>query len=158
MVNQLFFRRHFQVAYVANDARAAMRRLADDFGVRNWQVAADRPAESLQEVIGLAWVGELMLEVIQPRPSRPSLYTDWVPPGSDEVRLHHLAFIADGPADYAQAVAGLEAMGYPSVYSGSFGARLDFAYIDTRAAVGHYYEIFDLKPEGRAFFDAVPRN
>lgn len=156
-MSQLFFRRHFQVAYVANDAGAAMRLFADQFGVRNWQVTADRPPEALQEVVALAWVGELMLEIIEPRPSRPSLYTGWVAPGSDEIRLHHLAFVADGPDDYARCVAELEAKGYPDVYSRKT-ERLDFAYLDTRAAVGHYYELFDLKPEGQAFFDAVPRN
>ena len=157
-MSQLFFRRHFQVAYVANDAEAAMRLFGDRFGVRDWLVRGDRPPTSLQEVIALAWVGELMLEIIQPRASLPSLYTGWVAPGSDEIRLHHLAFIADGPEDYARCIADLEAKGYPKVYGGDFGGRLDFAYLDTRAALGHYYELFDLKPEGRAFFDTVPRN
>ena len=49
--------------------------------------------------------------------------------------------------------------GCPVAAEGAAGDMLEFAYIDTTKAFGHYYELIYLKGEGRTrFFGPVPHN
>lgn len=161
MTVPVLFQQHFQIAYVVRDIEAATRRFAREFGIVRWDVmdmaALLGPGHGTR-FIGNAYAGEVMIELIEPDPAGESLYRDWIPDATDGVRLHHLGFLVRSDADFRAAVAQLEAAGYPTAHSGSFGDNLDYHYADTTALLGHYYELIHLKPAGEQFFARIPRN
>ncbi|MBV9511714.1 MAG: VOC family protein [Caulobacteraceae bacterium] len=152
---------HFQIAYVVRDVQASMRRLADQFGVARWYVEdmqALHGPEAPIAFIGLAYAGEVMLELIEARPGRQSIYLDWLPEAEDGLKLHHLGFLSPSEADFRARVEQLNAAGYPTAAAGAFGDILDFHYADTTPVFGHYHELIRLKAEGEAYFAKAPRN
>ena len=155
------FKRHFQVAYLVDDAKAAIESLGHRFGVEKWDLMdmmALHGPDSPVRFIGNAWVGEMMIEVIEPDERIDSIYKDWKKDSSAALRFHHLGFLVDSTEEFEAAKAQLVAQGFPVVFDGSFGEVLDFCYVDTTAELGHYYEIIWLKPEGVNFFGRVPVN
>jgi len=50
------------------------------------------------------------------------------------------------------------AAGIRAVLTGSSGGILDYHYADTVQQLGHYCELIRLRPAGRDFWSAVPRN
>jgi len=155
------FKGHFQVAYVAADAKQATERLGTHFGIANWSfldMKAAHGAESAVTRIGMAWVGDMMIEVIEPDPVYESIYQGWLKGGSSPLRFHHLGYFVDSKEALAAIRQQLIDQGHPIVMEGSFGDLLDFAYADTTAELGHYCEFIRPSAEGRAFFDQVPVN
>ena len=161
MTIPVLFKQHFQIAYVVRDMRAATARFKREFGVLEWDimdmVAIMGPGHGTR-FIGNTYVGDTMIELIEPDPAGESIYRDWIPDAADGVRLHHLGFLIRSDDDFRAAIAQLEAAGYPTAVSGSFGDNLDYHYADTTALLGHYYELINLKPAGEAFFARIPRN
>lgn len=154
------FNGHFQNAYVVRDAEAAMRRFTDRYGVRKWDVLD-------QTILGAAsgvrhicntFVGERMIELIDPDPAVRTIYSDWAPDRDDAARLHHLGFWTRSATDFAATVACLSAAGHATAMAGSFGEMLDFHYADTTAELGHFYELIHVRPAGEEFFARMPRN
>lgn len=155
------FKRHFQIAYLVDDAKAAIESLSHRFGVAKWDLmdmAALHGEDSPIRYIGNAWVGETMIEVIEPDESIDSIYSGWNKGSTATLRFHHLGFLVDSAEEFDAAKAQLASQGFPVVFDGSFGEVLDFCYVDTTAELGHYYEIIWLKPEGVSFFGRIPVN
>lgn len=161
MTLPVLFKRHFQVAYVADDVEAATLALGKRFGVSRWDIldmTAIHGPDSAMRLIGNAWVGDMMIEVIEPQPGIASIYTDWKKDSGAAFRLHHLGFLIDSAEEFAAAKRMLAQSGFPIVVDGSFGEVLDYAYADTTAELGHYYEMIRLKSEGDSFFGRIPVN
>jgi hypothetical protein len=161
MTLPVLFKRHFQVAYVVDDAAEAAAILGKRFGVSKWDlldmVATHGPG-SAARVIGNAWVGDMMIEVIEPQPGVASIYSDWKKDSGTAFRFHHLGFLIDCADEFAAAKRMLADSGFPIVVDGSFGEVLDYAYADTTAEQGHYSEMIHLKSEGTNFFGRIPIN
>lgn len=151
------FAKHFQVAYIVEDIERGMGFFRDRFGVAKWHILDTAGPESPATAIAIAYVDELMLELIQPS-AIPSIYRDWVPHGGSGVRLHHLGFLVHSDEDWSAALRKLAEDGYAEAFSGSAGDMLDFHYADCTADLGHYYELIHLKPAGAALFGAAPHN
>lgn len=157
----VLFKRHFQVAYVVDDARAAIEMLSRHYGVEKWDLldmAAIHGEGASARLIGNAWVGDMMIEVIEPDEAVESIYQGWKKDSGQALRFHHLGFLVDTAEEFAAAKAQLAGEGLPIVVDGSFGEVLDFAYADTTGELGHYYEIIRLKSEGDSFFGRIPVN
>lgn len=157
----VLFKRHFQVAYLADNVDAAIALFADNYGIREWNVMdmLDIHGQgSATQYIATAWAGDVQLEIIQPIETVPSLYSNWRRDSGLPLRLHHLGFLIGSEAELAQAKAALAAKGSPIVAEGTFGEMLDFAYADTTAQLGHYYELIRLRSGGKQFLDATPVN
>jgi len=107
--------------------------------------------------ISTAYVGDLMLELIEPNHGVPSIYEGWLAPGQD-LRFHHHGFYADSDEDMRARRDALLANGLEIPVDGRFGDILEFLYADCVAEFGHYYEIVHLLPAGRDFFATTPRN
>src|SRR3546814_1637050 len=87
-----------------------------------------------------------MIELIEPDPTGESLYRDWIPDAADGVRLHHLGFLVRSDADFRAAVAQLEAAGYPTAHSGSFGDnRSEEHTSELQSLMRNSYAVFCLK-------------
>ena len=158
----VLFKRHFQVAYLVDQIDAGMAEFANNYAIRNWHVMDMKAlggADAPTRFIALAWTDDdLMVELIEPDLAIPSIYSDWRPelPGP---RFHHLGFLADSDAEFAAVKAQFAAAGCLVASEGSSGDLLEFAYIDTTQAFGHFYELVYLKGEGRTlFFAPVPVN
>lgn len=160
-MQSVLFRRHFQIAYVADDVEQAVAAFRKSHGIAQWD-AVDMavmagPGAPLK-FIANAWAGDLMIELMQPDEDISSIYTGWQKQTGLPFRLHHLGFLVDSAEQLATHRQQLADHGYPVATEGSFGDILDFVYADTTADFGHYHELIWLKPEGDAFFGRIPVN
>jgi hypothetical protein len=161
----VLFKRHFQIAYVVDDVQAAMAEFAAKYGVSRWHVmdmmaGTGAGAASPTRFLALAWTEErFMVELIEPNLAVESIYSDWDRASGRTIRFHHLGFLIETAADFAAIRQTLIDSGSPVAAEGSAGDMLDYAYLDTTRALGHYYELIHLKGEGKTrFFASVPHN
>lgn len=153
------FGRFFQLGYVTRNLDAAIAGYQSRFGPTEFtvNVSPARPDGSLSPTrkIGLAYVDDVMIKIIEPEPSIATIYGDAIPKIDGPITFHHLGFLVD---DHQRTIDRMKALGYAIPMVGSFGDVLDYSYADTRADVGHYSEFIRLGERGRQMFDAVPRN
>lgn len=157
MAIPILFRDHFQNAYVVRNFDGASATLRDRFGITKWHLMS-MPAGAPVSRIGLAYVQDLMIELIEAVPGEESVYKDWIPASDTAAKFHHHGFLIEREEDYRRAVDQFNAAGYAAAFAGSSGDLLDFHYADTVAHLGHYCELVHLKPAGKEFFSPVPRN
>lgn len=146
----------FQLGYVTKDVDEGCVALQDRFGAMEFLINSPPPLDGVLSPtrrIALAYIDDVMVEIIEPDPAQQSIYSELVPDDSS-LRLHHLGYYID---DYAATLRHLSALGYSTPLHGSFGKALDYIYADTRAELGHYSEFIRLGEEGRAFFESAPR-
>ena len=153
----LIFRNHFQHAYVVRNLEKAMVPFRERCGVGEWQVMP-LPEGSPVRAIGLAYVQNVMIELIEAVPGHETIYRRFIPESESAARFHHLGYLIEREEDYRAAVAQLEAAGWPAAYAGRAGEILDFHYADTFAQLGHYCELVHLRAAGKGFFAQVPHN
>ena len=155
---QNFFKGFFQFGYVTRDVEAAVAAFRDRFGAVEFMVndplAIDgRPAPTRR--IALAWIDNVMTEIIEPDPMQKTIYDDHLPPVAGPIRLHHFGYLID---DHQAMLDRLGDMGYDVSMAGSMPGALDYIYADTRRDLGVWSEFIRLDEGGKAFFGAVPRN
>lgn len=161
MAIPVLFKRHFQVAYLVDDAKAGIEILSKHYGVEKWDLmdmAQIHGPGSAARFIGNAWVGDMMIEVIEPDEGADSIYRNWKKDSGLPLRFHHLGFLIDSAEEFEAAKRQLADSGFPIVVDGSFGEVLDYAYADTTSELGHYYELIRLKSDGDSFFGRIPVN
>ena len=153
------FGRYFQTAYVTRDLDAAMALFRARHGDLNFKVLEGQPrpdgAPAAARRIALHYLGDVMVELIQPSLEITTIYDDALPDDAGGVRLHHLGYLVE---DHDRTLSRLTKLGYALPSVGSFGEALDYIYADTRAEFGHFSEFIRLGPAGKAMFEAVPRS
>jgi Glyoxalase/Bleomycin resistance protein/Dioxygenase superfamily len=148
-------RNHFQLGYVVRDIDKAIINLRIKFGVEHWRVL-EMPPEAPLKSLAFAYVQDMLLELIEPRPGQEMFYKPWIPEVEHAIRLNHLGYMLDNEEEWSRITAQFAAAGFEEAISGDFyGVR--FIYYDTVAELGHYCELNYLAPEAKGFFDA-PRN
>lgn len=152
-----------QVAYRVDDARAAATRMAHLTGAGPF-VVIDRIQLSHGEVGGApcdfvhtsayGWSGEVMMELVQPDSGPPSPFHP--PFGPDGTGLHHMAVMVDDLQDtYAWVDAQGLALAARAVTAGADGT--EFAFVDTRAELGHLTEIYERSDRLTGFYETIRR-
>ncbi|MCK9542846.1 MAG: VOC family protein [Novosphingobium sp.] len=159
----VLFKRHFQVAYLVDDVHAAMAEFGEKYAIKKWHVMDMTQMHgegSPTRFIALAWTDDnVMIELIEPDESVPSIYQNWRRDSGLSARFHHLGFIIESDEEYDAVKRQLAHAGCPVATEGSAGDMLQYAYIDTTREFGHFYELIYLKGEGKElFFAPVPRN
>jgi len=156
--NGLYVERHFQIAYVTRDIDAAARMFAERYGIRSFHYMRDIPfGPGATTHVGLAWAGDVMIELIQPNGAATNLYSTWLPAAGQLLRCHHLGHRAPDAAAW-QRVGELAARsGLPVALQGD-SQGIHYLYLDARADLGHYLEYIYLSGDAVHLFDAVPRN
>ena len=85
--------------------------------------------------LALGWHANLEYELIDPLSGYVDLYRD-ILPDDHTPRLHHTGVLVN---DWQRLESDIAARGLPVIVSGDLG-EIKFAYVDTRAALGHYVE------------------
>jgi hypothetical protein len=154
-----------QLAYVTTDLAQA-RTTFRDHGIPRFHVV-ERDLDAivrgergtLRLGLALAAVGDMEIELIEPRGGRTDLYTESLPrDGRFAIALHHLRVRVSGTlADWERARAALAAAASPiALEGGRDGVR--FVYIDDRARLGHYIEhVWFSEAERARRADVIPR-
>ena len=133
--------RHYQNAYVVQDAASAAGRLRACADVRREtlvesviDVATPSGRATLHNRLALIWVGDLQYELIEPV-GYSALYSPAIA-GDGSLRLHHTATRVADWDDFRRRV---ERQTFPVVMEGEHGP-LKFLYLDARPLLGHYLE------------------
>ena len=159
----LLFKKHFQIAYLVDDVHAAMEEFSTKYAISKWQVmdmVAMQGEAASSRYLALAWTDQdTMIELIEPVESVPSIYQGWRRDSGQYARFHHLGFLVDDDEEYAAIKRQLADADCPIAIEGAAGDVLEYAYIDTPRAFGHYVELIHLKGAGKTqFFAQVPYN
>jgi hypothetical protein len=157
--NGVYLARFFQVAYVTRDLDSAMQTFQQRYGVESFQLMRNnRVDDDTTMDIALAWVGDVMMELIQPTGAGGSFFEVMLGPEKNSTRLHHLGHLVAGRAEWDSLVDRLRRGGHPIVLQGSVEGFLSYLYVDARSETGHFIEYILCEPAGQAYFDAVPRS
>jgi len=137
---------HSQIAYVTNDLDAAAALLEKQYAVPGFYKfdtsGVAQPGDP-QLRIGLARVGGVEIELIEPQGITASLFSEPLPArGSGlAIKFHHVAIRIDGPlGNWERHRAAIDTARHPIVYQGALGDMLRYFYTDERATLGHYVE------------------
>lgn len=143
----------FQIAYASSDVERAAHLFREHFGTGAFTII-DPPGDIMR--IGLAYAGGTMIEVIQPLNDTTGLYAPWIEGMSGfALRQHHFGMLVDTAADLAAIRSAHVDAGTRVANEGSMPGALDFLYVDTTAALGHYLEYVRLDEGGRDMFSNV---
>jgi hypothetical protein len=144
---------HCQVAYVTTDLDAAAALLEKQYGIPGFYkfdtTGVAQPGDP-QLRIGLARVGGVEIELIEPQGSAINLFSEVLPRGGAEllIRFHHVAIRIDGPLEnWERHRATIDKVQHPIAYQGALGDMLRYFYTDERPTLGHYVEHVWMSPE-----------
>ena len=147
-----------QIAYAVEDAEAAAKKWAAEFGAGPFFLAEHilvtdviyrgSPGEYDHSSAYGQW-GNLMIELVQDHGIGPSVLKDSYAPG--ETGLHHLAYFVD---DLNFTTEKLASMGFELAMS----AKADttrFNFVDARSLMGHFIEIYEPDKRLSSFYSMV---
>jgi methylmalonyl-CoA/ethylmalonyl-CoA epimerase len=147
-------RKMFQVAFVTRDLERSMKAWVDNLGVGPWRVAAFTEetvknfvvggkaiTEPFKFLIGISWMGDTELEIIQPVYG-PTIYSKFLEEKGEG--LHHIKErISD--EDIERVLADYEAKGIDVTQTGRFFSDFHY-YLDTESKLGFVYELGNCPP------------
>ena len=147
----MFFDNQYQISYVTPDLRKATGLMEARFGVefkdlsgqelvRNtvWTPEGDADIEMR---LGIAILGHLTIELLEPVSGATKIFTDMIEPGR-LVKLHHFGMRC---RDLEAMRRENEKIGRKVVMEGGF-KTVRFMYVDARADLGHFMEYSTAPP------------
>lgn len=147
----------FQIAYVTNDCDRAADILGERYGTGPFHVMRDIPNGDWTMTIALAYAGAMNVELVQPGPSAPPLYSDWIAGASGfALRHHHYGLLVEDQAGWDARRDRYVARGTAIPLEGEIPGFMAYLYADTTADLGHYLEYIRLFEGGRELFASVP--
>ena len=90
------------MACVVRDLDAASEVFHDQWGISKWCRLAMPEGQPLRK-LALAYVQDLMVELIEPDPTMPSIDMDWIPASPAAARFHHPGYLIDGAEEFRAA-------------------------------------------------------
>lgn len=148
--------RCFQLGYVTRSFDSGVAAARERFGIDDFKFMRDLSGHSRH--IALAYVGGIMVEVVEPQDPVNGIYAAALPVEEGAMALHHLGYLIDTDSGWdAMRRAVLHYAGGVAA-EGEFGETLRFLYADTRALLGHFVEYIQLGVQGREMFASVPGN
>jgi hypothetical protein len=150
----------FQLGYVTGDLDKSMTFFRESQGVDSFFTFDTRalfpdgdPSRSHVRV-GLAYLGTVMIELIEPDAKNAGIYGDALR-GDGGLMLHHLGYLIT-PDVHAGLVDRLTHSGI-AVPAASDGAGIAYIYADTRKQNGLFTEFVRKCDSSAEFFASVPR-
>jgi hypothetical protein len=136
------FENFFQNAYVTRDLDEAVAIFREQHDVQAWvflepdmTVRTARGEGPAHVRVAMGWVGNYMVEVIQPISGLIHHYLDFLP-ADHTPRFHHIAMRT---FDWEKTRAEIDRLKLPVAYEGSVPG-CNFIYIDALQTLGHYVE------------------
>jgi catechol 2,3-dioxygenase-like lactoylglutathione lyase family enzyme len=136
--------RLIHAAYVTHDLERGKRRLAAMFGAKE---ATVYPEIEIGVPGGVATIGFAVadsngtqVEVIQPLGGKDEVYRQALPADPDDIAFHHFATRVESEDEWQLVMDASRCHGLEIVVDGGeeYGSR--YAYLDTRAQLGHMLE------------------
>jgi len=150
-----------QLAYKVNDLAAAAEAHHCQFGSGPFFVARHVAlASSVHRGIkqpfdhssAYGQWGAVMVELVVQHNPHPSALHEMFPYGSGAEGLHHAALFVD---DLQGEIARFAAQGAPLAQLSVTTGGTAFAFVDTRATLGHMLELYEPTPQLTGFYDFV---
>jgi len=147
-----------QAAFIVNDLEAAVRRWITTAGVGPFFIVPHAKVERVQYrgapaildfSAALAQAGPLQIELIQQHNDGPSAYRDTYPKGQEG--FHHVCMMTN---HFDAELERHRAEGSATATQGAFG-DMRFAYVDTRARLGHMTEVIEDRVSIKAMFKVI---
>ena len=155
----------FQLAYVVDDIDRGTDEMTRLYGIDRFRVSREVAIQtadgSAQLHFALAFVGALQIELIQPAGGADGAYRSALSSRSTAAQLHHVGHLIRSERNWRAAQRAIGQSGLSVPVSGTFAhaniALMHYAYVDTRASLGHLLEFMYQTTAGRALFADVPR-
>lgn len=152
----------FQLGYVTDDLDHALTAYRE-LGVENFRVtnvgAAGGGGSPYSARIAMAWVGDVMIELIEPQGTPAPVYIDDLPPpGSRRCVFNHIGLSVPDHEAWAGVMGELAKRNLDIAWHGSNPDNFDVAYVDTRPLIGQYSEFIRVCPVLAELFASVPKN
>lgn len=150
----------FQLGYVTGDLDAAMAFYCDTQGVQSFftfdtrTLSPDGDTNKPYVRVGLAYLGAVMLELIEPNPNNAGIYRDALR-SDGGLALHHLGYLVQ-PDVHTGLVERLRRDGV-EVPAWSDAGGISYVYADTRRENGLFTEFVRQCEHSAQFFAQVPR-
>ncbi len=153
-----------QIAYVTTDIEKAITLFRNRHHVERWARLCPIEIEtakgkSARLNIGLAYVGAVQIELIQPLGGHDGVYREALPEQGFAIRHHHVAQLIDTLDSFERQRAEIAAQGVRISLEGENAGMARYFYSDHRDTLGHYIEHIYYTPAGLAgMAQFVPRN
>jgi Glyoxalase/Bleomycin resistance protein/Dioxygenase superfamily len=133
----------FQIGYVTRNIQAGLATL-DGMGASRIDLFEDyRDSDGnpvMIRALSHLMLGDIEIELIEPRPDWPSVYLDALPDRNEQIALHHLGYRQPDVKAWEGVRERALASGLSIAMEGAT-PRARFAYLDTCDSVGHFTEI-----------------
>jgi len=141
-----------QIGILTRDLDRVVRTWSDKYGVGPWQIhdfdpsnmtdmtVAGKPADFGMR-IAIAFIGEMMLEVIEPT-SDGNIYAESLDRHGGADHFHHILCSTD--EGFRASLDRFRDKGVPTMQSGHMSTGATFAYLDTEADLGFALEVADV--------------
>jgi len=147
----MYFKGHFQNAYITHDYDKAKKLLSDAFGLDDWlEIDADMRlrtpdgTKTSSVKVGLVWQGGHQIELIQPVSGYADHYTPVLPEDKSDPTpsFHHVCVRRD---DLEAMRREIDELGLPFAFEGRVPdengeTAMVFIYLDARKTIGHFIE------------------
>ena len=149
----MYFKGHFQNAYITHDLYGALELIDNRFGKIDWIVFEPdmqlKTAEGIKESsvkAALGWHDGHQLEIIQPVKGYIDHYLPVLPEDKTDIvpRFHHIAVRRD---DEAAMRAEIAQLGLPVEFEGEVPGLI-FICLNAAKVLGHHFEYIWATPEG----------
>lgn len=152
-----------QIAYVTTDLTQALEIFRRDHGMAHWAELRDLPVETQpgrhsRLNIGLAFVGDVQIELIEPLGGDDAVYRAPLPASGFALKHHHFAQLFETEAEFEAQREAAKRRGEALALDGQSPGHARYFYTDHRATLGHYIEHIWYTPQGRAGMAQLPRN
>lgn len=156
----------FQHAHVTTSLDRAMADFGARLGLTEYLQMRDhsvitKGGERAYMHVALAWLGDLMIELIEPIGGNDLVYRAPLIGLDYGVRHHHMARIFQTDAAFDRAMADLSDAGidFPIVATlEDTKGKCRVNYADLRAELGYYVENMVFSPSGLEWLQTIPRN
>lgn len=150
----LTFRNLYQLGFVARDAERASARLGERFGIRKFRLLQHSDEISTAH----AYVGDIMIEVVQVAESGPAFLAEHLPASPDAAVFHHHAYRVFEADEWASLSLAVDATGLPVYRQSARDGDLQTIFVDLRRELGFYAEYVHLTGVMTEYYKDVPRN
>ena len=151
----LFRNDHFQLAYATNDIERALTLFSDRYGIKEYR-RLEGPLQRGGDIrLELAWVGGVMMGVLQATGPGADFYNAVLPSNGFAVRFHHLGYFIQDQAGWDALQKEIEQGGWKVVLRTNAPGFMQGCIIEV-PELGHYIEYVFPEAAGIAFFEGVP--